>query len=181
MALSNLHQNQLGLGRSPALLVVDMINGFTDPACPLGSNCPEVVAANIELLTAFRDRALPIFFTSVVYHNDQQAHAFTIASSDPRHVDWGVKSLLLMAKAMGFKSPPTDAETQKIGKSVSAELIRGATGYLEINEQFGKTWQSAKSGATPKPAEDDNIKTGPSEADLDAMGTTVASEDDAPF
>ena len=76
MALSNLHQNQLGLGRSPALLVVDMINGFTDPACPLGSNCPEVVAANIELLTAFRDRALPIFFTSVVYHNDQQASVF---------------------------------------------------------------------------------------------------------
>jgi len=76
MALSNLHQNQLGLGRSPALLVVDMINGFTDPACQLGSNCPEVVAANIELLTAFRDRALPIFFTSVVYHNDQQASVF---------------------------------------------------------------------------------------------------------
>jgi nicotinamidase-related amidase len=76
MALSNLHQNQLGLGRSPALLVVDIINGFTDPACPLGSNCPEVVAANIELLTAFRDRALPIFFTSVVYHNDQQASVF---------------------------------------------------------------------------------------------------------
>jgi len=76
MALSNLHQNQLGLGRSPALLVVDMINGFTDPACPLGSNCSEVVAANIELLTAFRDRALPIFFTSVVYHNDQQASVF---------------------------------------------------------------------------------------------------------
>lgn len=109
------------------------------------------------------------------------SHAFTIASSDPRHVDWGVKSLLLMAKAMGFQSPPTDTETQMIGKSVSAELVRSATGYLEINEQFGKTWQSAKSSATPKPVEDDNIKTGPSEADLDAMGTTVASEDDAPF
>lgn len=76
MALSNLQHNQLGLAQSPALLVVDMINGFTDPACPLGSNCPEVVAANIELLTAFRDRALPIFFTSVVYHNDQQASVF---------------------------------------------------------------------------------------------------------
>jgi len=47
----------------------------TQPA-QLGSNCPEVVAANIELLTAFRDRALPIFFTSVVYHNDQQASVF---------------------------------------------------------------------------------------------------------
>jgi nicotinamidase-related amidase len=76
MALSDLHQNQLGLARSPALLVVDMINGFTDPACPLGTHCPEVVAANIELLTAFRQRGLPIFFTTVVYHSQQQASVF---------------------------------------------------------------------------------------------------------
>lgn len=76
MATSDLHQNQLGLARSPALVVVDMINGFTDPACPLGTHCPEVVAANIELLSAFRSRRLPIFFTSVVYHNDQQASVF---------------------------------------------------------------------------------------------------------
>ena len=110
------------------------------------------------------------------------SHTFTIASSDPRHVDWGVKSLLLMAKAMGFASPPTNTETQMIGKSVSAELVRGATGYLEINEQFGKTWQSAKSSSTSKPVEDDNIKTGPSESDLAAMGaTTVDDDDDAPF
>ena len=76
MAVSDLHQNQLGLARSPALLVVDMINGFTDPACPLGTHCPEVVAANIELLTAFRQRELPIFFTTVVYHSQQQASVF---------------------------------------------------------------------------------------------------------
>jgi nicotinamidase-related amidase len=76
MAVSDLHQNQLGLARSPALLVVDMINGFTDPACPLGTHCPEVVAANIELLTAFRQRGLPIFFTTVVYHSQQQASVF---------------------------------------------------------------------------------------------------------
>jgi nicotinamidase-related amidase len=76
MATSDLHQNQLGLARSPALVVVDMINGFTDPACPLGTHCPEVVAANIELLSAFRSRRLPIFFTSVVYHNEQQASVF---------------------------------------------------------------------------------------------------------
>lgn len=76
MATSDLHHNQLGLARSPALVVVDMINGFTDPACPLGTHCPEVVAANIELLSAFRSRRLPIFFTSVVYHNEQQASVF---------------------------------------------------------------------------------------------------------
>ena len=76
MALSNLQHNQLGLAQSPALLVVDMINGFTDPDSPLGTNCPDVVAANIELLAAFRNSVRPIFFTTVVYYDDQQASIF---------------------------------------------------------------------------------------------------------
>ena len=66
----------LGLTRNPALLIVDMIRGFTDPQCPLGTHCPEVVSANIELLQAFRHKELPIFFTKVVYHHDQQAAVF---------------------------------------------------------------------------------------------------------
>ena len=66
----------LGLTRNPALLIVDMIRGFTDPQCPLGTHCPEVVSANIELLQAFRHKELPIFFTTVVYHHDQQAAVF---------------------------------------------------------------------------------------------------------
>jgi|TARA_B110000977_G_scaffold172567_1_gene225036 maleamate amidohydrolase len=74
--MSNLEQNVIGLTAKPALVVVDMINGFTDSACPLGTDCPDVVSANVELLMAFRDRGLPIFFTTVVYDNDQQATVF---------------------------------------------------------------------------------------------------------
>lgn len=72
----DLERNQLGLGDKPALVVVDMINGFTDPACPLGSDCPEVVAANIALLEEFHQRGLPVYFTTVVYHRDEQATVF---------------------------------------------------------------------------------------------------------
>jgi maleamate amidohydrolase len=53
-----------------------MIKGFTDPACALGTHCPDVVAANLRLLNAFRERQLPIFFTTVVYHNADQARVF---------------------------------------------------------------------------------------------------------
>lgn len=74
--MPNLDQNRLGLGAKPALVLVDMINGFTDPDCPLGTHCPEVVSANVELLHLFRELGLPIFFTTVVYHNDQQATVF---------------------------------------------------------------------------------------------------------
>ncbi|MBT4211715.1 MAG: isochorismatase family protein [Porticoccaceae bacterium] len=72
----DLEQKNLGLATNPALIVVDMINGFTDPKCPLGSHCQEVVAANCELLAIFRAKGLPVFFTTVVYHDDQQATVF---------------------------------------------------------------------------------------------------------
>ena len=61
MNTSNLEQTSLGLAAKPALLVVDVINGFTDPACPLGTHCPEVITANFQLLEIFRAKALPIF------------------------------------------------------------------------------------------------------------------------
>ncbi len=76
MTSNNLQQNALGLSANPALLLVDMINGFTDPDCPLGTACAEVVAANRQLLEAFRALGLPVFFTTVVYHNEQQAQVF---------------------------------------------------------------------------------------------------------
>ena len=72
----DLERKPLGLGRKPALIVVDMIKGFTDPACPLGCDCPEVVAAHIRLLREFHSSGLPVFFTTVVYHDDEQARVF---------------------------------------------------------------------------------------------------------
>ncbi len=72
----DLERNSLGVGDRPALIVVDMIKGFTDPACPLGCDCPEVVAANARLVDAFHSRELPVFFTTVVYHRADQARVF---------------------------------------------------------------------------------------------------------
>jgi hypothetical protein len=51
--VADLERNHIGLGDNPALVVVDMIKGFTDPACPLGCDCPEVVAANQRLIQLF--------------------------------------------------------------------------------------------------------------------------------
>lgn len=72
----DLERNSLGLGRKPALLLVDMIRGFTDPDCPLGCDCPEVVAANARLLREFHSCGLPVFFTTVVYRDADQARVF---------------------------------------------------------------------------------------------------------
>ena len=72
----DLKRKSIGLGQRPALLLVDMIQGFTTEACPLGNDCPEVVAANAHLLALFRAKGLPVFFTTVVYHDDEQASVF---------------------------------------------------------------------------------------------------------
>lgn len=74
--MSDLAFKQSGMGAKPALIVVDMINAFTDPQCELGSESTSVVAANLELLTLFRERALPVYFTTVAYDNEQQASVF---------------------------------------------------------------------------------------------------------
>jgi nicotinamidase-related amidase len=74
--VADLERNHIGLGDNPALVVVDMIKGFTDPACPLGCDCPEVVAANQRLIQLFHRDNLPVFFTTVVYHHEDQARVF---------------------------------------------------------------------------------------------------------
>ena len=65
-----------GLGESPALLVVDVIKGFTDPSCPLGSEAASVIEANRQLMDAFHAQSLPVYLTTVVYDNDEQASVF---------------------------------------------------------------------------------------------------------
>jgi len=53
------------LGSRPAVLVVDFSCGFTDPACPLGSDLTAEVEATRRLLDAARVKGVPVIFTSI--------------------------------------------------------------------------------------------------------------------
>lgn len=59
---------RVGFGERPAVLVVDLQNGFTDPASPVGDDLDVVVAATAELLAFARQLRLPIAFTAVGFH-----------------------------------------------------------------------------------------------------------------
>ena len=72
----DLARHSLPLGKRPALILVDMIKGFTDPSCALGSACQPVIDANIRLLQAFRARGLPVVFTTVVYQAAAEGAVF---------------------------------------------------------------------------------------------------------
>jgi maleamate amidohydrolase len=56
-----------GFGQRPALIVVDVNVGFTDPASPLVCELDGVVGAIARLLDAFRRAALPVVYTTVAY------------------------------------------------------------------------------------------------------------------
>jgi maleamate amidohydrolase len=58
--------HQVGLGQKPALLVIDMQRGFTEPESPLGASAPETVAAIAWLLDVARRVSLPVFYTVCV-------------------------------------------------------------------------------------------------------------------
>jgi len=60
----------LGIGARPALLVVDFVEGFADPAMFGGGNIRDAIVASRDLLGLARARSMPIAFTRIVYAED---------------------------------------------------------------------------------------------------------------
>jgi maleamate amidohydrolase len=61
---------KIGLGKRPALLVVDFVNGFADPQLLGGGNIGDAIGATVPLLEFFRERQLLVSFTRIVYAED---------------------------------------------------------------------------------------------------------------
>jgi nicotinamidase-related amidase len=58
---------EAGFGARPAVVVVDLNLGFTDPASPLACDLDDVLIRTSTLLRVARRRSVPVFFTTVVY------------------------------------------------------------------------------------------------------------------
>ena len=56
---------RMGMGKSPALLIVDFIEGFTNLDSPLAGNWEEQVNNTRTLITVARKKGLPVIFTTV--------------------------------------------------------------------------------------------------------------------
>lgn len=135
----DLERKQMGLGEKPALVVVDMINAFTNPECALGTQCSDVVEANKALLDVFRAEMLPVFFTTVAYSNDQQARVFRRrlpalemlqagshwVSLDPRLEAKDTETLIVKQMASGFHG--TDLNEHLKSFDVDSIVVTGLT------------------------------------------------------
>ena len=62
--------NSSGMGKTPALVIVDFVNGFNDPGQFGGGNIGAAIARTKVLLEAARRARLPVAHTRVVYADD---------------------------------------------------------------------------------------------------------------
>jgi maleamate amidohydrolase len=60
---------KIGFGERPALIVIDMINGFTDASMPLGAPLESQIAAQKPLIDIAHERNIPVIFSTVIYND----------------------------------------------------------------------------------------------------------------
>jgi len=66
-------QGTFGFGKRPALVMIDMAYGWTDPAYAGGSaRLDAAVAAQQQLLPAVRAKNLPVYYTTSAFHESPQ-------------------------------------------------------------------------------------------------------------
>jgi nicotinamidase-related amidase len=72
-----------GLGERPAIVVVDLTLGFTDPESPLACELKDVVEAVARLLEAARRAGVPVVYTTVAYDEEGRRRAATFLRKVP--------------------------------------------------------------------------------------------------
>ena len=70
--LPGFHGRGVGIGERPALVVVDMSVGFTDPESPLACDLEDVVDAVGRLLVAARRADVQVVYTTVAYDDESK-------------------------------------------------------------------------------------------------------------
>ena len=74
---------RVGFGQRPALIVIDVSRGFTDPESPLVCDLDEVVGAIQRLLGEMRSAGLPVVYTTVSYGEGDKETAVAFIDKIP--------------------------------------------------------------------------------------------------
>jgi nicotinamidase-related amidase len=72
-----------GAGRWPAVVVVDFIEGFTNPESRLGCDADAAVGATRSLLDVAREARVPVIFTTVAYDDEDLERAAMFVAKAP--------------------------------------------------------------------------------------------------
>ncbi|WP_240197252.1 isochorismatase family protein [Nonomuraea lactucae] len=107
-------------GEHPAIVVVDLTNGFTDPAYPSGTDLSEVVAATSALIEHGRAAGVPVVFTTIAY---------TPAEADGEMVTWLRKAPGMRAMREGSPAVAIDERLPRRPEDVLV-VKKGASAFF---------------------------------------------------
>jgi nicotinamidase-related amidase len=183
----------VGLGERPALVVIDLINAFTDPETELGAAVDGVIEQTERLLTAFREHDLPRYFTTVAFEESygdagrfiekvpalRELRLGTEAVEvDDRIAPDGDERVILKKYASAFFG--TDLETELTTHRVDTLVIAGVTTSGCIRATAVDSLQHGYRTIVPADAVGDRAD-GPHRAnllDIDAKYGDVVETDD---
>jgi N-formylmaleamate deformylase len=125
-------------GLRPALVVVDLSRGFTEPQFPTGSELSAEVAATRRVLDAARPVGVPVFFTTIAFDEGDDtawlrkapglavlAAGSELVDIDPRLEPQGGEPILVKKGASAFFGTDLAARLDALG--VDTVVICGAT------------------------------------------------------
>lgn len=115
----------LPFGRHPALLIVDFVIAYLDPASPLYAGVEDALASNERLLHAARKAGIPVLFTNVVY--------------SPGGADGGVFYRKVPALKLFVRGSPLGAFPQS---------LQPQNGELVISKQYASSFFGTHLAAT---------------------------------
>ncbi len=86
---------KIGFGERPALMIIDMIKGFTDPSMPLGAPLESQIEAQRPLLELAHQRDIPVIFSTVIYEEEdiKDAGVWALKQSGARTLTAGSEAV----------------------------------------------------------------------------------------
>ncbi|MBS1886182.1 MAG: isochorismatase family protein [Actinobacteria bacterium] len=182
-------------GTRPAILVVDLSRGFTEPEFPTGADLTDVVAATSRLVEAAHATGAPVLFTTIAYEESdlaggcawlRKAPGMGILRAGSELVDLDPRLPRRPADALVVKKGPsaffgTDVAASLVAQGVDTVLVCGATTSGCVRASVVDAVQYGFTVLVPRPAVGDRAA-GPHEAnlfDIDAKYADVIDLDDA--
>ncbi|WP_030421493.1 isochorismatase family protein [Streptomyces sp. NRRL F-5065] len=113
-------------GERPAIIVVDLTNGFTDPEYLSGADLSDVVAATGRLVESGRTAGVPVVYTNIAYTPAERSSVVWLRKAP------GMASMEIGSPAVAFDArlPLTDEDHVITKKGASAFFGTGLSALL---------------------------------------------------
>jgi nicotinamidase-related amidase len=100
--------SRIGWGARPAVIVVDVTNGFTDPDSPVGADLTEVIAETNRVLDVARKSGVPVIFTSIAYDDPDLEGKAELIIAKQRNGPIGTVNLVFLHSQTKFENRAED-------------------------------------------------------------------------